>query len=91
MLAETLDLPMPCPEAMIGSLASLPLPARGREPESQPFDRDPLQDRLLTRWGIEVPIIPWPEPPNRLLRISAQVYNSRNDYKRLCEALVSEL
>ena len=91
MLAAALDLTLPCPEAMIGSLASMRLPARDRKPGSPPVDRDPLQDRLLTQWVIEVPIIPWPTPRDRLLRISAQVYNSPNDYERLCAALVSEL
>jgi isopenicillin-N epimerase len=51
-----------------------------------PLYMDPLQDELFAK-GIEVPIIPWPDPPRRLVRVSAQVYNERADYERLVEAL----
>lgn len=33
----------------------------------------------------------WPAPPRRLIRISAQLYNTREDYVRLAEALTKEL
>jgi isopenicillin-N epimerase len=46
---------------------------------------------LLRRHGIEVPIIPWPAPPKRVLRISAQLYNSLPEYERLAEALAESL
>ena len=45
---------------MIGSLAALPLPDGSAEPPSSPLYLDPLQDSLLERWAIEVPVIPWP-------------------------------
>jgi isopenicillin-N epimerase len=48
---------------------------------------DPLQEELLGRFQIEVPVIPWPRPPGRVLRISAQVYNSREQYEALARAL----
>jgi isopenicillin-N epimerase len=46
-----------------------------------------LQDRLLQQFHIEVPVIPWPAPPKRLIRISGQVYNRDEDYERLGRAL----
>jgi isopenicillin-N epimerase len=46
-----------------------------------------LQDRLLQQFQIEVPVIPWPAPPKRLIRISGQVYNRAGDYERLSRAL----
>jgi isopenicillin-N epimerase len=52
---------------------------------------DPLQDQLLARHGIEVPVIPWPGFPKRLLRISAQLYNSRQQWELLAGALREEL
>ena len=73
---------------MIGSLASLPIrDAETTTVPSSPLYCDPLQDRLREEFGIEVPIIPWPAPPKRLLRISAQLYNSLPQYELLAQAL----
>jgi isopenicillin-N epimerase len=73
---------------MIGSLASVPIPdATGAQPMQSPLYADPLQEKLRADYGIEVPIIPWPAPPKRLLRISAQLYNCLPQYQLLAEAL----
>jgi isopenicillin-N epimerase len=48
---------------------------------------DPLQDELLDRYRIEVPVIPWPHPPKRILRVSAQAYNQIEQYHKLADAL----
>jgi isopenicillin-N epimerase len=48
---------------------------------------DPLQDQLLARYAIEIPVIPWPAFPKRLIRISAQLYNSRAQWELLADAL----
>ena len=87
ILCDALGIDAPCPDSMIGSLASLPLPDgdSGSVNELFPFDR--LQDRLLKDYRIEVPVIAWPAPPRRLVRISAQLYNSRPQYVALAEAL----
>ena len=91
-LCAALNLPPPCPAELIGSLASLPIPdSADSRPTNNPLYLDPLQDRLLEEHGIEVPVIPWPAPPKRLLRISAQLYNSLPQYERLAEALKAEL
>ncbi len=75
---------------MIGALAAIPL-ADGLERATapSPLYTDPLQDALLERFAIEVPVIPWPAPPKRILRISAQLYNSLPEYERLGDALVA--
>ena len=78
-----------CPDAMIGSIASISLPdgttdVGWRRP-------DPLQARLYEDWRIEVPVMSWPAAPRRLVRISAQLYNRREHYERLAEALRKEL
>jgi isopenicillin-N epimerase len=87
VLCNTLGIDPPCPDDMIGSLASLPLPDGDGRPSTSPLYADPLQDVLLERFQIEVPVIPWPMPPKRLIRISGQVYNSDGDYERLGHAL----
>ncbi|MCD4750394.1 MAG: aminotransferase class V-fold PLP-dependent enzyme [Thermoanaerobaculales bacterium] len=89
ILCEQLGIEPPCPDSMIGSLAAIPLPDGSPEPPTSPLYCDPLQDELLFRHGVEVPVIPWPAPPKRLLRISAQLYNSEEQYRYLAEALGS--
>lgn len=92
VLCEALGIALPCPEELIGSLASVPIPdAADSGAPASPLYADPLQDKLRVRHRIEVPIIPWPAPPKRLLRISAQLYNSLPQYRRLAEALKAEL
>jgi isopenicillin-N epimerase len=88
LLFEALKTELPCPDAMIGSIASIPIPdGRSVKPPKTPLYLDPLQEQLFARHRLEVPIIPWPAPPKRLLRISAQLYNSLRDYERLRGAL----
>jgi len=88
VLCEALRIPLPCPDELIGSLASVPIPdAPDSKPSNNPLYLDPLQDRLLEEFKIEVPIIPWPAPPKRLLRVSAQLYNSLPQYEQLAGAL----
>jgi isopenicillin-N epimerase len=91
MLADALGVRPPAPESMIGSLASLPLP--DGEPRREPAGAlaDPLQERLFARHRIEVPVMVWPAPPRRLLRISAQIYNTPDQYRALADALVGSL
>jgi isopenicillin-N epimerase len=84
---RALGVDAPCPDSMIGTLASLPLPDGSPDPPESPLYTDPLQDVLLETYGIEVPVIPWPAPPRRLLRLSAQLYNGEDDYDRLAAAL----
>lgn len=88
VLCEALGIAPPCPEECIGSLAAVPIPDAAKiEIPSSPLYTDPLQDRLREEFRIEVPVIPWPAPPKRLLRISAQQYNSLPQYQSLAGAL----
>jgi isopenicillin-N epimerase len=92
VLCRGLGMSAPCPDAMIGALAAFPLPdSTDPTPSKSPLYLDPLQDRLLAQHGIEVPVIPWPRPPKRLLRVSAQLYNSLPQYEQLASALKEEL
>jgi isopenicillin-N epimerase len=92
ILCAALKMDAPCPEEFIGSLAAIPLPdaAKNALPK-MPFNEYPLQDALRMKHRTEVPIISWPAPPKRVLRISAQLYNSLPQYKSLAEALIEEL
>jgi isopenicillin-N epimerase len=90
LLCAVAGTPPPCPDEMIGSLASVVLP-EGLTTEIMWRQPDPIQRRLYDGWNIEVPIMSWPAPPKRLIRISAQLYNGRDHYTRLAAALTKEL
>jgi isopenicillin-N epimerase len=85
-LCDALGVALPCPDAMLGALAAVPI-ADGSEAPLSSLYGDPLQDALLERYRIEVPVVPWPAPPKRLVRLSAQLYNTREQYDRLGRAL----
>ena len=90
MLCDALRIPPPCPDEMIGSLAAVPLPDMNDVDTAQVIsgsNPDPLRRRLLLEHGIELPCNPWPAPPKRLLRVSAQLYNSLSQYEKLATVL----
>lgn len=89
LLCSALGLTPAAPDSMIGSMVALPLPDRRPEEGEGLGPIDPLGEWLFARHRIEVPVMAWPQPPKRLLRISAQLYNRREDYERLAEALSS--
>ncbi len=91
LLCDALAVDPPAPEEMIGSFAAVRLPDGDPTPPSSALYADPLQLDLLERHGIEVPIPPWPGPPRRLIRISAQLYNEIGHYERLVTALREQL
>ena len=83
---DVLTTARPAPDDMLGSMAAMPLPD-GTQDSAPALYGDPLQDWLLFDRRIEVPVVPWPAPPKRLLRISAQLYNTIAEYEQLREAL----
>lgn len=88
ILCVALGVASPAPDAMLGSMAALPLAAVGPTLQSA-LDLDPLQTLLFEEHHIEVPIFSWPRPGARCLRVSAQLYNAAEDYHVLARALAS--
>jgi len=86
LLCEALGAAPPAPESMIGSLASVILPWSD-QPLLEPHGIDPLHAALWERHRIEVPVMRWPAPKLRLLRISPQIYNDLGQYAHLAEVL----
>jgi isopenicillin-N epimerase len=81
-LCEALKCDPLCPPEMIGAMAVLSLPSGCVES---------LKNELFERFRVEVPIIPWVGLSDRLIRISAQLYNTLTDYDVLARALVTLL
>lgn len=78
ILCETLNVAPPAPDTLLGALAVVPLPDG---------DAVRLHNALLAEYRIEVPIIPWGHELGRQVRISAQIYNSLEQYEYLAIAL----
>ncbi|MBF2063441.1 MAG: aminotransferase class V-fold PLP-dependent enzyme [Calothrix sp. C42_A2020_038] len=83
IVCETLDMMPPCPENMIGSMATLLAPAS----LSANYTYISLHDELFDKYGIEVQVVPWHQQPKLLIRISAQIYNTLDQYYRLAKAI----
>lgn len=76
LLCERLSIDRPAPDDMIGSMAAVPLAAA-----------TPGLARRLRSQAIVATIPEWPRPGSFVLRVSAQRYNTINDYERLADAL----
>ena len=83
LLLERLGIAVPCPDAMIGSMASIPLPPAAPGSPAQGLDCKGLHDWFRTR-GVETWVHPHPVP---LLRLSAQLYNTWDQFERLASLL----
>ncbi len=75
LLVEASASSCQAPAEMLGAMASVMLPAG---------DGD-LPEMLYRDHQIEVPVFPWGS--GRILRISAQIYNHLDEYKRLAPAI----
>ncbi len=82
MLCESLGVRPPCPDSMLGPIATITLP-----PGSP--DARALKAALMDNWNIQIPV--WSTPVGTSIRISPQIYNSTDQYHYLAEALSAEL
>ena len=90
ILCDRLGIEQPCPNEMIACISTIKLPGEIL-PKEKMHEPDPLHHILSEKYNIQVPVWTWPSPAGRYLRISAQLYNSIEQYERLADALVNEL
>ncbi len=83
LLCQRLGVLPPTPKEMIGSMAVVPMPTTW---EHRHFMS--IHDELFDQFGIEVQVMSWIEQPRLLMRISAQIYNTRLQYEYLAKALM---
>jgi hypothetical protein len=93
LLCAAAGIAAPAPKMMIGTMASIPLPAQGGGGQVQGVELygDPVHAHLLAH-GIQAMVTPWPQRPNggpwrRLVRISAAAYNDLGQYKSLAAVM----
>jgi len=90
ILCKRLGIEQPCPDEMIACISTIQLPGEIPAKEKM-YEPDPLHHLLSKKYNIQVPVWSWPSPEGRYLRISAQLYNSIEQYELLADALVNEL
>lgn len=92
IVCKALKVDAPAPDDMHGSMASIPLPEPAPEMMSRTTEYDdPMQDQLINNHRIVVPIWRLSADNRRIVRVSAQLYNSPEQYEALGKALVKEL
>ena len=85
-VGEAIGVAPPCPEGMLGSIASLPLPAPAAGSPAATLGHEQLMDWTRER-GVESWFFPWPSAGGKVVRVSAQLYNDADQYGRLGQLL----
>lgn len=86
ILLDALKVPAPCPEGMLGSMATVILPPELADPLAG-TDPENWVGQFVARHHVEPCIFPWPDENQILLRVSAQLYNQEPQYHRLAAIL----
>jgi len=86
ILCKRLGTKPVCPETMLGSMATIQLPEKFQNVTAEgKIDEEQL--RLYDEFGIEVPLFRIGAPALRYFRVSAQLYNTVEEYEYLARAL----
>jgi isopenicillin-N epimerase len=88
IVCDAIGVEQQIPESMIGTMVGIPLP--GTPTRGELYD-DSLWDRLYLDHKIQVPIWELPSILPRVMRISAQLYNTIEDFEKLGAALKCEI
>lgn len=88
LICDAIGIEQRVPESMIGTMVSIPLPGVCEPGELM---GEALWDRLYLNHGIQVPIWDLPGVHARVMRVSAQLYNSIEDFEVLAGVLAKEI
>jgi isopenicillin-N epimerase len=84
IISNKFQLNLPCPDDLIGSMASLPL---NQIFSHSNLSAELLQNKLLKEFNIEIPLIPFPSSQDKIMRLSAQIYNTIDEYIYLADVM----
>lgn len=84
LLCRAWGTPPTVTEDMVGSMAAVVLP---NAPSASAWGVEHVQSRLWEEHHIQVPLHVWPHGAQCLLRISAHLHNTLDDYRRLAGAM----
>jgi len=89
-ICEALGVASPAPSSMLGAMASVPLPVSGPTTPAQSLGREALADWMRAR-GVEPWFYDWPAGRGKVVRVSAQLYNTEEQFVRLAGLLAEAL
>jgi len=76
-----LGLTPSCPDEMNAGMCIMELPRMGEIDPPGYKDADAVQDRIYREYDLELPLWYWSQPPRRTTRLSAQLYNSDEQFR----------
>ena len=77
---------MLCPNEMIATMSAIPIYSNSSETHNNTID--PMQEWLMQKYNIEVPIFNWANEAYKLLRFSYFAYNDETQYITLANAIL---
>jgi isopenicillin-N epimerase len=89
-ICAALGVSAPAPESMLGAMASVPLPVSAPTTLARRLGREELADWMRAR-GVEAWFYDWPVGRGKLVRVSAQLYNTEGQFVGLGELLAEAL
>ncbi|WP_045727500.1 aminotransferase class V-fold PLP-dependent enzyme [Xanthomonas sp. GPE 39] len=88
-VAAELPLTRLAADTMVGSMVAFDL--HDADAARCALSASALQEHLYTTHAIDVAICAWPIPASQVVRISAHIYNTLDDYASLADALASSM
>lgn len=92
LIFDAIGIKQQIPESMIGTMVGIPIPPpqSGEVTNGEIYD-DALWDALYTKHNIQVPVWALPGIHPRVMRVSAQLYNTIEDFEKLARAMKAEV
>jgi isopenicillin-N epimerase len=87
MVCREFGISPSCPGEMNAAMSTLVLPPSRQIDPPDYKNCDSLQNSICKEYNLEIPLWYWSDPPRRTTRLSAQLYNSREQFEFAVEIL----